>query len=111
MAKSFQRNLSSGLDSLVNNLDQEAPAKAKAKPGRKKTNNKVISKTSQEGTREGETRATFIVVEDSLEKVKNIAYWERLDYKEVVNEAFTEYIARYEKKNGPVKERPVKSQR
>jgi hypothetical protein len=40
------------------------------------TAKKEITKTSQMGTRENE--ATFIVNEDLLEKMKSLAYWDRV---------------------------------
>jgi hypothetical protein len=76
------------------------------KRGRPTTNTREITKTSQEGTKEGETRATFIVTEASLEKLKAIAYWDRLTIKETAQEAIDEYIERYEKKNGVLKPIP-----
>jgi hypothetical protein len=43
---------------------------------RTKAAKKRITKTSQMGTRENE--ATFIVNEDLLEKMKSLAYWDRV---------------------------------
>ena len=43
-----------------------------------------------------------------LEKMKSLAYWDRILIKDIVNTAFEEHIARYEKKNGPIKEMPKK---
>ena len=40
--------------------------------------------------------------EEVLEKVKAIAYWERLNIEEVVGDALNEFIQRYEKKNGVI---------
>lgn len=78
------------------------------KVGRPVTNTRQITKTSQEGTKENETRATFIVNEDLLEKVKAIAYWERIRIKDVVDRALLQAIAEYEKKSGPIKPTPKK---
>ena len=73
------------------------------------------SEKEQKGTKKGqkearhtETRATFIVNEDSLEKLKAIAYWDRLRIKEVVNTALEDYLKEYEKQNGKVKPAPEK---
>ncbi len=44
-----------------------------------------------------------IINEELLEKLKAIAYWDRVLIKEVVNTALQETIAKYEKKNGAVK--------
>jgi hypothetical protein len=71
----------------------------KPKMGRPVTQTKEITKTSQEGTKENETRATFIINEDILDKLKAIAYWDRLLIKEVINEALSNYIDKYEKTN------------
>ena len=51
-------------------------------------------------------RATFIVEETLLEKVKGIAYWDRLQIKVAINDALSSYVAQWEKQHGPVK--PVK---
>lgn len=80
----------------------------KNKVGRPVTQTKVISKTSEIGTREHETRATFIVNEILLDKMKAIAYWDRLQIKEVINQAFVSAIEKYETDNGPIQAIPVK---
>lgn len=59
----------------------------KVKPGRPKTVNRVITKSSQEGTLEGETRATFIINEKLLETLKAIAKKEKKPIKGVIREA------------------------
>jgi len=65
-------------------------------------------KTSQEGTKNDETRATFIVKEDLLNKVKALAYWEREQIKETINSALQNFIYQYEDKNGEIKPIPKK---
>jgi hypothetical protein len=77
------------------------------KRGRPKAVSKTITKSSQEGTKENETRATFIVNEELLEKLKAIAYWDRILIKEVLNTALQEAVTKYEKKNGAVKPIPT----
>jgi hypothetical protein len=59
----------------------------------------------QKGLKAGETRATFIVKEDTLEKIKAIAYWDRQNIKDVMQTAIENYIKEYEQKQGVV--RPV----
>ena len=54
---------------------------------------RVIEKTSQENLPENWTRATFIIREDRLEKLKNYAYTDRRTLKEIVNEMLDEYLA------------------
>ena len=48
--------------------------------------------TSEERSSEEWTRATFIVRRDLLERVKDFAYWERLQIKEVINAALEGYL-------------------
>ncbi len=62
----------------------------------------------KKGLKNDETRATFIVREDLLEKLKAVAYWERLNIKDVINEALDRYVGAYERQNGDLKEVPKK---
>jgi uncharacterized protein YnzC (UPF0291/DUF896 family) len=52
----------------------------------------VIAKSSQEGLKDGWTRATFILRKDYLEKIKAFAYWKRKNIKEVIDEALGLYL-------------------
>ena len=88
-----KKNFTGGLNSLLGDQPD------KPKRGRPVTQTKEITKSSQEGTKENETRATFIINEELLEKLKAIAYWDRLLIKEVINEALSNYIEKYEKNN------------
>ncbi|HOK80931.1 MAG TPA: hypothetical protein PK303_08875 [bacterium] len=56
---------------------------------------------TKEGLKEGWIRATFIVREDYLEKIKAVSYWDRKDIKQVVDEALGGYL-----KNKKVKPKP-----
>lgn len=100
-----KKNFSGGVSSL---LGETATQIEKKGPGRPVTQLKEITKTSQEGTKEGETRATFIVKEELLDKVKAIAYWDRILFKDVINSALEDAINKHEKKNGPIKPIPKK---
>ena len=97
-----KKNFTGGLNSLLGDQPE------KPKKGRPVTQTKEITKSSQEGTKENETRATFIVNEELLEKLKAVAYWERRMIKEVIASALEETVAKYEKKNGLVKLIPKK---
>lgn len=97
-----KKNFTGGLSSLLG----EQPEKVKR--GRPVTQTKEITKSSQEGTKENETRATFIVNEELLDKLKAVAYWERKLIKEVINTALQEAIDKHEKKNGSIKPIPTK---
>lgn len=49
-------------------------------------------KSTRQGLKAGWTRATFIVREDTLEKLKSLAYWERQELKAVVDQALSSYL-------------------
>lgn len=98
-----KKNFSGGINSLLDNS-----SKTKAKRGRPRTQTKEIIKTSQIGTKDLETRATFIVNEELLDKIKAIAYWDRLLIKDVLNAALEDVVIKYEKKNGAIKPIPKK---
>ena len=88
-----KKDFKGGLDSLLQDTREKKPVPKHVKRGRPRTNLKTITKSSQEGTVEGETRATFIVGEELLEKIKAVAYWERKMIKEVISEALIGYLA------------------
>ena len=88
-------------------LGDNKPVKKKVGRPKDQTKRKP-DKTSQEGTKNDETRATFIVKEELLDKVKALAYRDRVLIKDVVNTALQETVAKYEKKNGEIKPIPKK---
>jgi len=97
-----KKNFTGGLNSLLGDQPE------KPKRGRPVTQTKEITKSSQEGTKENETRATFIINEELLDKLKAIAYWDRCLIKDVINTALQETVAKYEKKNGDINPIPKK---
>jgi ribosomal protein S25 len=97
-----KKNFTGGLNSLLGDQPD------KPKRGRPVTQTKEVTKSSQEGTKENETRATFIINEELLEKLKAIAYWDRVLIKDVINTSLAETVAKYEKKNGNIKPIPKK---
>lgn len=60
--------------------------------GRPRTIYREYEKTSQEGLQDDFTRATFIVREDLLKKLKDYAYTERKTLKDTVNEMIAQYL-------------------
>jgi len=94
--KSFGNGLNSILGSSV--IDQEieeAPAitqEEKKPQGRPRTNMREITNTSQKGTKEGETRSTFIVNEKMLNRLKALSYWKRKQIKVLMHEALKVYF-------------------
>jgi len=100
-----KKDFKGGLDSLLQSSTPEPEITPQVKKlGRPTTSTRIITKSSHEKTREGETRATFIVREDLLEKIKDIAHWERVMIKEVVNTALQDYADKHK----GVKPRPNK---
>lgn len=98
----MKKDFKGGLQSILGEMEP-AP-----KRGRPKTQMKTITKSSQEGTKENETRATFIINETMLETLRDIAYWDRLLIKDVTHRAFEMFIKDYESKQGKVKPQPKK---
>lgn len=97
-----KKNFKGGLSSLLGDQPE------KPKRGRPISSSREITKSSQKGTKDKETRATFIVNEELLDKLKAIAYWDRMLIKEVVDLALQETVAKYEKRNGDIKGIPGK---
>ena len=97
-----KKTFTGGLNSLLGENSDSI------KRGRPITQTKEITKSSQEGTKENETRATFIVDEALLDKLKAIAYWDRVLIKDGLNSALQDAVDKYEKKNGNIKPIPKK---
>jgi hypothetical protein len=88
-----KKDFSGGLNTLLGEAGYKKPDKEKT-PAKK------------EGLAQGETRATFILPEVYVEKLKLIAYWDRLSIKDSATLAVKQYVEGWEKKNGPVKPKP-----
>ena len=80
-----------------------APAKVEEKKGlNKKDLNRMGSvrpvkpeaspTTSERGLRQGWTRATVIVQKEHLERLKDLAYWERVTIKYLLNQALEDFL-------------------
>ena len=87
----------------VDTVFGEAPVK---KAGRPKTSTKKINSSSEEGTKEGEIRATFIIKVEEVDKIKAIAFNEGALIKDIIGEFLRAGIERYEKSRGVVKIKP-----
>lgn len=83
-----KKNFKSGLESLLTNSTQ--------------TPTTIVQKLDVE--KPSEIRATFIIREDYLEKIRAISYWDRLLVKDVMQLALGEYLEKY----GSVKPIPDK---
>lgn len=62
------------------------------RPGRPTNDNLIKEKGAQNGLPQGMTRQTMIVNIEQMDIIKNYAYTERRKLKDVVFEAFQEYI-------------------
>lgn len=97
--KSFKKGADALFDPDSSNGTQRKGTSSKhgnqGKQGRPKSNFKEITKTSQIGTKENEIRATFIVDETQLEKIKAFAFWYRSSIKNVFHEAIEDYVAKH----------------
>jgi hypothetical protein len=90
---SKDRDLRMGRDPLAwINQDQPADQTEQKKIGRPRTIYREYEKSSQENLPENWTRATFIVREDRLRKLKDYAYTDRRTLKDVVNEMIDLYL-------------------
>lgn len=97
-----KKDFSGGLDSLLGGKDPKPrQANPKAKP---KTASKGKAKPKE--TRPPEARATFIIKEETLTKLKAMAYWERVLIKDIINQALETHVKKYEKNNGKIKPIP-----
>lgn len=95
------------------NTKKKEATKEKAAPkrgvGRPRTTSKrAITKESQRGTKEGETRVTYILQEKLIEQIKDIAYWEREQLKDLVGDVLSKFVKDYIKKNKELKPRPIR---
>lgn len=93
-----KKNFKQGLSSLLPD-PQEPTAPPQAETSTKRAQDK---KQSQE------TRATFILDIETLEKIKALAYWERKQIKTTIAEALETYLEAYEAKHGKIKPQPKK---
>lgn len=64
----------------------------KSAAGRPPTIKREITKSSQEGLPDNWTRATFILREDLLKRLKNYSYTDRRSLKEIMNEMIEAYL-------------------
>ena len=96
----MKKSFAGGLSSILGDQPQQP------RRGRPRTNFREITKSSQEGVRLNETRAIFIIREDLLDKIKAIAYWDRLTIKQFMDSALSGAIESWEDANGSIKPIP-----
>ncbi len=83
--------------------DTKATDQKKSDPGVIMDARKPEINYTQKGLKPGETRTTFIVDVDTLERFKLVAYWERTTIKDLLNECMEAAISSYTKTHGPLK--------
>jgi hypothetical protein len=85
---------------LENNplFPQEQEKPAKRGKGRPQSAEVVHNNSVQEGLHEDYTRATFILRVETLKKLKDYAYTERLTMKDAVDKLLSDSLAREEKR-------------
>lgn len=91
---------------------QEPDAPKKKKGSRPTTSTSKTEKAKQEAreSKRKETRATFIVQENLLEQLKDLAYWNRVTIKDVLNTFLQEGINKRIQEEGHIKPRPKDNQ-
>jgi hypothetical protein len=103
-----KKNFNQGLNSLLGS-SRELPSDTEIKETSSISNvssqkeQKKTASSVKAGLKEGETRATLILNEMVIEKLKAISYWDRVSLKTVVDDALKAFIEVYEKNNGKVK--------
>ena len=76
-------------------VKKKAPAKTKkAAPVKQSKSSKQDKPTVKKGLPDELTRATFIMREDQLESLKALAYFERKNIKDVMEDALERYLNR-----------------
>lgn len=88
------QNKRMGTDPLawINQESEQTETTKTPKIGRPRTIRREYEKSSQENLPENWTRATFIVREDRLKRLKDYAYNDRRSLKDIVNEMIEEYL-------------------
>ncbi|ODN41037.1 hypothetical protein [Piscirickettsia litoralis] len=87
---------------------KETPKKTETKKAEPAAH-KVIAKKSgrrRDEPAEGEMRKTYLVDKNLADKIEGISYWERINIKDVVNDAFRTAIKKYENRHGEIKLKP-----
>jgi hypothetical protein len=93
--------LKAGLQNGIKSLTREGE--------RKTLNESDKVKSTKFGLRPDETRATFIVKEETLNRLRAVAFWERTTIREILEEMMSDYLNAYEAKTGK-KIKPVPNQ-
>jgi hypothetical protein len=77
-------------DDSIQSIQQQVPTGKTSQ--RSKTKRPGDRNAARAGLKDGWIRATFIVREENVNKLKALAYWDRRGIKDIVDEALTEYL-------------------
>ena len=99
-----KKNFSSGFDKLLGST----PSDATKGDEQKKKEKEVETVEEQKEAVDPEVRATYILKQSTVNRLKDIAYWERAMLKEIIQDALEGYVENWEKEN---KELLAKSKR
>jgi len=100
--KNFNQGLNSLLGSPREPISEPEQIAIETQIVTQKPEQRTKGSTVKAGLKEGETRATLILNESVIDKLKAIAYWDRITLKTVVDDALQAFIDNYEKNNGKV---------
>jgi len=90
-----KKNFSSGFDKLLGNTPDQKKEDVK-KTETPKQEEPIIENVEEV---DPEVRATYIIKQSTVNKLKDIAYWERAMLKEIIQEALEGYVETWEKEN------------
>ncbi len=65
-----------------------------------------MAKTTKTGKPAKTKLSSFRIQEELIEKIRGLSYWQRETITNLVNTALEEFIARHEKKSGPIQPAP-----
>lgn len=89
-------DIGKGIDSVIQNTESPLNIPTRKTPPKRKT---TLADLGQE-------RATFIVDIELHDKIRAIAFWERLKIREIIEEVMSNYVTSYEETKGKVKAVP-----
>lgn len=82
-----------GLEKLPKSIHGIHNLEPEARPNPQINNKRNVPlDTARAGLKDGWIRATLIVREENLKKIKNLAYWDRKGIKDIVDDALNLYL-------------------
>lgn len=102
MAKKNLHGLMSGILGSDNSDNEKMEALASVVDNNAETSAKTSPEKKTKKSGHDKTRATFVISAETLRKIKYIALVSDCLQLEIVGDALSEYIQRWEKENGPI---------